>query len=332
MSRSLPLLFLSLLLGIPHQPASTLIRNAVVIDGSGTPGVRADVRITGGTIRDVGRLEPEAGDRVVDGGGLVLAPGFIDTHSHHLGGALKAPDALGVVSQGITTIVAGQDGSSPFPLADTFAELESAPLAFNVASYVGHGTLRGRVLGKDYRRHATGEEVARMRALLASEMKAGAFGLSTGLEYDPGIYAATAEVIALAREAAAHGGRYASHIRSEDREFWSAVEEVITIGREARIPVHVSHIKLAMRGLWGQAPKLLRTLDAARAAGVLLTADIYPYTYWHSGATVLFPKRNYDDLAEAELVLREITRRTPGRRSRRSRRFGGRDPPRRCSR
>jgi N-acyl-D-amino-acid deacylase len=137
-------------------------------------------------------------------------------------------------------------------------------------------------------------------------MKAGAFGLSTGLEYDPGIYSTTGEVVALARETAAHGGRYASHIRSEDREFWAAVEEAIVVGREARLPVHISHLKLAMRGLWGQTPKLLRRLDEARAAGVQLTADIYPYTYWHSGATVLFPQRNYDDVAEAEMVLREI--------------------------
>jgi N-acyl-D-amino-acid deacylase len=305
MLRSIPVLFLSLLLGVP-QPASTLIRNVVVIDGTGAPGARIDVRIAGDTIRDVGALEPAPDDRIVDGGGLVLAPGFIDTHSHHLTGTLQAPDALGVVSQGITTIVAGQDGGSPFPLDDTYSALEKSPPAINVASYVGHGTLREQVLGQHYRRHATGEEIARMRALLAAEMKAGAFGLSTGLEYDPGIYSTTGEVVALARETAAHGGRYASHIRSEDREFWAAVEEAIVVGREARLPVHISHLKLAMRGLWGQTPKLLRRLDEARAAGVQLTADIYPYTYWHSGATVLFPQRNYGDVAEAEMVLREI--------------------------
>jgi N-acyl-D-amino-acid deacylase len=307
MPRLLPLVFLipSILASTP-QSSATLIRNAVVVDGTGAPGTRVDVRVSGGTIADVGRLEPGEGERVVDAGGLVLAPGFIDTHSHHLSGALKAPDALGVVSQGITTLVAGQDGSSPFPLAVTFEALDRSPIAVNVAAYAGHGTLRQHVMGRDYRRHATAEEIDRMRELLAAEMKAGAFGLSTGLEYDPGIYSATSEVIALAREAAVHGGRYASHIRSEDRDFWSAIEEILAVGREARLPVHISHVKLAMRRLWGQDDKLLRILDAARAVGLQLTADVYPYTYWHSDATVLFPKRNYDDRAEAELVLREI--------------------------
>jgi N-acyl-D-amino-acid deacylase len=289
-----------------QQPPSTLIRNALVVDGSGTPGRRVDVRIDGSTIAEVGRLPTRPGEQVIDAGGFVLAPGFVDTHSHHLGGMLDRPDALGVVSQGVTTIVAGQDGSSAYPLVSTFDRLTSSPVAVNVASYVGHGTLRSEVMGKEYRRPATAAEIARMRELLRVEMAAGALGLSTGLEYDPGIYSKTEEIAALAREVAAVGGRYASHIRSEDRDFWPAVEEVVAIGRDAGIPVHISHLKLAMRSLWGQGDKLLGLLDRARAEGLELTADIYPYTYWHSDATVLFPKRNYDDRAEAALVLEEI--------------------------
>ena len=146
-----------------------------------------------------------------------------------------------------------------------------------------------------------------MEELVRGEMKAGALGLSTGLEYDPGIYSDPSEVVALAKAVAPFGGRYASHVRSEDRNFWSAVDEAIAVGREARIPVHISHVKLAMRSLWGQTATLLDRLDAARASGLQVTADIYPYTYWQAGMTVLFPERNFQDRAAAEFALREVT-------------------------
>jgi N-acyl-D-amino-acid deacylase len=145
-----------------------------------------------------------------------------------------------------------------------------------------------------------------MQTLLAAEMDAGALGLSTGLEYDPGIYSTPAEVLALAKTAGAAGGHYASHIRSEDRWFWEALDELIAIGRQNRMPVHVSHLKLGMHDLWGQASKLIDTLDRARAAGVQLTADIYPYTYWQSNLGVLYPKRNFADRVETEFVLSHV--------------------------
>ena len=167
------------------------------------------------------------------------------------------------MSQGITTIVVGQDGGSQLPLAAFFARLDSQPAAVNVASYVGHGTLRRRVMGDDFARVATDAEVARMRDLLREEMAAGALGLSTGLEYDPGIFSAPGEVLELAKVAARRAA-YISHIRSEDREFWQALDELLNIGREAKIPVQVSHMKLAMRGLWGQGDSSSRA--RARAA------------------------------------------------------------------
>jgi N-acyl-D-amino-acid deacylase len=145
-----------------------------------------------------------------------------------------------------------------------------------------------------------------MRALLREEMKTGALGLSTGLEYDPGIYSTRSELVELARVAAASGGRYISHVRSEDRDFWAAIDEILAIGREAKLPVQISHVKLAMRSLWGQAPRLLAQLDAARRDGIEVSADIYPYLFWHSGLTVLFPERNFDDLEAAEFALREV--------------------------
>jgi N-acyl-D-amino-acid deacylase len=289
------------------QATPTLIQGASVIDGSRAPARIADVRIQNGRIVAVGPLPRTANDSVVAARGLVLAPGFIDTHSHHDRGIFSRRDALAAVTQGITTIVVGQDGGSAFPLRDFFARLDTQPVAVNVASYVGHGTLRRRVLGDDYRRVATDAEVARMRELLREEMAAGAIGLSTGLEYDPGIYAEPSEVVELAKVAASFGGRYISHIRSEDRDFWKAIDELLNIGREARIPVQVSHMKLAMRGLWGQADSLVRVLDRARAQGIDVTADVYPYTAWQSTLTVLYPKRNFDDRAETEFILKEVS-------------------------
>src|SRR5207248_4446769 len=160
--------------------------------------------------------------------------------------------------------------------------------------------------GDDFRRVATDSEVARMRELVAEEMSAGALGLSTGLEYDPGIFSAPAEVLELAKVAGAMGGRYISHMRSEDRDFWQALDELITIGRVAKMPVQVSHMKLAMRALWGQGDRLIETLNRARAGGVQVTADVYPYTMWQSTLTVLYPKRNFSDRAETDFILKHV--------------------------
>ena len=290
----------------PAQPG-ILITNAVVIDGTGSPGRRVSVRVQGDRIAAVGDLQPAGGDRVVDAKGLVLGPGFIDTHTHADGGLDERPDALAVVSQGITTIIGGQDGGSPLPLSTYFAALEKAPAAVNVGMYVGHGSVRDSVLGADFKRVATPAEVERMAQLVESDMRAGAIGLSSGLEYDPGIYSDRAEVIALAKVSARYGGRYISHIRSEDFAFWQAVDEIVNIGREAKLPVQISHAKLAMRSLWGRADSLVRLLDRARASGVDITADIYPYLYWHSTLTVLFPKRDFENRAAAEFALTETS-------------------------
>jgi N-acyl-D-amino-acid deacylase len=284
-----------------------LITNATVVDGTGTPAGTLAVRIRADRITEVGALDAQANEVVVDAGGLVLAPGFIDTHSHHDRGLLQNPDANAVVSQGVTTIVVGQDGGSRWPLSEFFTQLTDDPVAVNVASYVGHGTIRRRVMGDDFRRPATEAEVREMQRLLRIEMAAGALGLSTGLEYDPGIYSETEEVLALARETASLGGRYMSHMRSEDRYLWQAVEEIIRIGREAEIPVQISHMKIAMRSFWGSAPRLIARLNEARASGVEISADVYPYEYWQSTMTVLFPERDFDNRQTATFALTELT-------------------------
>lgn len=289
------------------QKFDLLIRNAKVYDGSGAPARKLDVGVNADTIAFVGRLGQAVADTLIDAAGFSLAPGFIDTHSHHDRGLHAAPHVPAVVSQGITTIIVGQDGGSHFPIREYFQLLVDSPVAVNVGSYSGHNTIRGMVMGDDFKRTATPIELDSMGFLLRHDMEAGAFGLSTGLEYDPGIYSSKEEVLSLAMVAAEYEGRYISHLRSEDRFFWDALNEIIAIGTETGMPVQISHFKLAMRGLWGRADSVIAILDSARASGVNITADIYPYAYWSSTIRVLFPKRNFRDINEARFVLREVT-------------------------
>ena len=290
----------------PPPKATTVIVHATVLDGTGSPGRKVNVRIEDDLIVEIGGKAPPAGAVIVEGAGLTLAPGFIDTHSHGDDQIFDFADATAATSQGITTIIVGQDGGSYYPLERFFRRLERRPPAVNVASYAGHGTLRDKVMGDDFHRPATPEEVVEMKRLLEKEMRAGAIGLSSGLEYDPGIYSAPGEVVELAKTAAEFSGRYISHIRSEDRYFWKAIDEIIEIGRQAKLPVQISHTKLAMRKLWGQAGVLKARLDRARASGVNITADMYPYLYWESTLTVLFPERDFENREVAALVLKEI--------------------------
>ncbi len=284
-----------------------IIRNAVVYDGSGDSSFKGDIGINSDTIAFIGDLSTAASTMEWDAKGLALSPGFIDTHSHHSRGMFEIRDMPSCVSQGITTIVVGQDGGSYFPLADFFNKVEEIPVAVNIASYSGHNTLRDSVIIGDYKRFCTTEEVELMKTMLKQDMDAGALGLSTGLEYDPGIFSDPTEVMELAKLTSELGGRYISHIRSEDRFFWKALDEILNIGSVTKMPVQISHTKLAMKSIWGQSDKLIRILDSARAAGVQLTADLYPYAYWQSTMTVLFTDRDFKNRKTAEFALTEIT-------------------------
>ena len=286
---------------------SILLRGGTVLDGTGKPGRRADVRVTNDRVREIAAgLKAVPGERVIDAGGKVVAPGFIDTHSHADGGLLDTPDAETQIRQGITTAIVGQDGGSQMPLADYWRNVQAKRVALNLASFVGHGTLRRKVLGDDYKRAATAAEVAKMCALAEQEMRAGALGLSSGLEYDPGLYAKTDEVIACARVAAKHRGLYISHVRDEENDALGAFREVIRIAEAARLPAQISHIKLGSSPVWGKAPEVLRMMAAARRRGVDVTADVYPYTYWQSTITVIIPTRNWSDRAAWQRGLAEI--------------------------
>jgi len=285
---------------------TTLIDNVLIVDGSGDPGYEGGLRIRGDRILAVGNLAAIGGENIVDGAGLVLAPGFIDTHSHADSLIFEHPDALAVVSQGITTVIVGQDGSSRYPLALFVRQLEDIGTTVNIGTYIGHNTIREQVLGEDYRRVATSEEMETMGEMLKQEMASGAMGLSTGLEYDPGIYSDSDEVLALAQITADAGGRYISHIRSEDRWLDDAVDEIIEIGRVTGMPVQISHIKLAMKSLWHRAPELVVKLNAAREEGIDITADIYPYEYWQSNMMVLLPERDPTDREAAAFALNQL--------------------------
>lgn len=285
----------------------TIIRNGIIYDGSGAEPFKAGIGIINDTIAFIGDLSNASAKNDIDAKGAAVSPGFIDTHSHHAGDWLHHKDFLAAVSQGVTTIIIGQDGGSYFPLSAFYKRLSDSPVAVNIGSYSGHNTIRDSILGSNFKRLASQEEIEKMKALLKLDMQAGALGLSTGLEYDPGIYSSTNEILQLAKTVAPYRGRYISHIRSEDRYFWKALNEVITIGKEAKIPVQVSHIKLAMHNIWSKADSALAIMNDARKNGVDITADIYPYTFWHSTIKVLFPDRNFSDEKEAAFILREIT-------------------------
>jgi N-acyl-D-amino-acid deacylase len=283
-----------------------VIRGARVADGTGKPLVAADVRVEGDTIVAVGKLEPRPGERVVDGKGLVVAPGFIDVHNHSTDELLTQPLADTQVSQGISTVVEGPDGDSAWPVGEYLDKLRAAPAALNVATMVGHATVREKVMGSDFKRAATAEEIEKMAALVAQAMREGAAGLSSGLEYEVGSYSTTAELVALSRAAAKAGGFYMTHIRDEADKSFEAFAEAIAIGREAGIPVEISHIKLGTVGVWGRAREAVALFEKARAEGIDVTADCYPYEAWHSNMEVLVPNKKYDDPASVEKALADV--------------------------
>lgn len=296
------------------QIFDTLIRQARVVDGSGGPSMAADIGIADGVIAALAPdLPPEYARRIVDADGLVAAPGFIDSHSHDDVYLLAQPDGSAKIRQGVTTVVIGNCGLSMAPIlpetqpqamesltiigarnlpqaprrgwrfADYLERLEAVRPAVNVVPLVGHGTLRIAAMGID-NRPATPGEKRHMAHLLEACMQAGAFGFSSGLVYVPGAFADTDELCLLARVAAARGGLYATHMRSEADLVMTAIEEALTVGRQGGLPVHISHHKVMGRANWGRSRETLDCLQRARTAGMRVTCDVYPYT---AGSTAL---------------------------------------------
>jgi N-acyl-D-amino-acid deacylase len=297
------------------QRFELLIRNGRIMDGTGNPWFPADIGIHNGRIAAIGKLEGAGAARVIDAAGKFVAPGFIDIHSHAddgsgTRGGFRDPDPIrrsapNLVSQGITTVVVNQDGRSPWPVADQRALLEKTGIGPNAMLLVGHGTVRRSVMGDDVRRPARADEITRMRALVKQALQEGAVGMSAGLEYEPGRWSTTEEVVELARELPAFNGIYISHERSEGSDpLWyvpsqdgpnavtllDAVRETIEIGEQTGARVVASHLKAKGEHYWGSSSAAVTLIQRARDRGVDVWADQYPYpTSGTDGSTVLIP-------------------------------------------
>jgi dihydroorotase/N-acyl-D-amino-acid deacylase len=266
-----------------------LIKGGRVVDGTGAPWAKADVAVRGDTIVAVGPRLEGAARRTVDAADRVVAPGFIDIHTHARRGIFEVPTAENYVRQGVTTLVEGQDGSSPLPLGAFLSKVAALPPAVNFASLAGHGSIREAVTGSEDRAPSAAE-LARMQELVREAMREGAFGLSTGLFYVPGTFARTDEVVALARVAGELGGIHVSHVRDEAAGVVASVEETIAIGEEGRLPTQVTHHKIIGKASWGRSVETLRLLAEARRRGVDATVDQYPYAASSTSlAAALFP-------------------------------------------
>jgi N-acyl-D-amino-acid deacylase len=260
----------------PAPPYDLLITNARIVDGSGNPWFRADVAIKDGRIARIGRLGPDTANRTIDARGQILAPGFIDVHTH-VESVYNSPAAENFVRMGVTTLVTGNCGGSTTEVAEFLGRINKEPLAINLATLIGHGSVRRKAMGLDDRA-PTPEELKQMESIVEQAMKDGAVGLSTGLIYVPGTYAKTDEVVALARVAAKYHGLYATHMRNEGDKVADAIRESIQIGEQAGLPVDISHFKISNKKLWGQSPMTLGLVREARARGLSVTVDQYAYT------------------------------------------------------
>ncbi len=274
----------------PASPAyDVLIRGGTVIDGTGAPGYAADVALEGGRIARVSRtpLDPALAAEVVDARGRVVTPGFFDAHAH-IEQIDRRPLVESEIRQGVTTVIYAADGGMPWPFAPFLARLEKQGIGPNAAFFAGHNTARERVMGTADRA-PTAAELARMEAMVDTAMRAGAIGLSSGLRYVPATYATTDEVIALAKVAARYHGMYSSHMRDEGAGSIEAVKELIRIAREGGLPGQITHHKLMGQPQWGESVNTLALVDSARAAGVDITLDQYPYDATSTSTAVLFP-------------------------------------------
>ncbi len=293
---------------IRRFPAHDLvIRGGLVLDGRGGPGRVADVALSAGRVAEIAPRVVGQGEQEVDARGQVVAPGFVDIHSHADGSLAADPRMESVVRQGITTVVVGADGSSAFTgapdrgFAAWAAQVEGYRPAVNVAAMVGLGSVRGAVVGAA-NRPATPSELSRMTAMVEQALAEGACGASTGLEYAPGAFASQEELIALALPLAARRLPYASHLRNEDDRLLESIDEALAVGRGARCAVQVSHLKQQGRRNWDKLEASIARLAAAREAGVEAWFDVYPYEAYSTGLSNLFPIAALDGGTEAFLA------------------------------
>ncbi len=268
------------------QEYDLVILNAQVYDGLGNAPTRSDIAIAGDTIAALGQLD-YGGKDTIDGTGLVVSPGFIDMHTH-IERLLAIPSASSHLRQGVTLTLGGPDGRSPWPFQSYLDSLEAVDLGPNIAYLVGHNTIRSNIMGLEDRQ-PTAEELEAMKGQIKTAMQAGAFGISTGLKYLPGAFSNVDEVIELSKVASAQGGIYTSHLREEGLGLIEGVQEAIQIAREANIPIVLTHHKPLGVPMWGASKKTLAMVDSARAIGLDVMMDHYPYTASQTGIAVLLP-------------------------------------------
>lgn len=274
---------------VAQERFDLIIQGGRLIDGSGNPWYEADVGIRGERIVSIGDLAGANTDRTIDASGLIVAPGFIDPHTHAIRGIFDVPNAESALLQGVTTLTEGNDGSSPYPIDEHYRAIAEKKISPNWAVFVGQGTIRQLVIGSDDRR-ASPSELQRMKDMVADAMQQGALGISTGLFYVPGSFTPTEEVIELSKVAAQYKGIYISHLREEAAQLLDSVEETIQIGEQANIPVQITHHKVIGVENWGSSIDSLRMVDEARARGIDVTIDQYPYTASQTGITALIPQ------------------------------------------
>ena len=253
-----------------------LVVNARIVDGAGNPWFRADVGINNGRIARIGRIDRATAKRTIDARGEIVAPGFIDVHTH-VESIYNQPAAENFIRMGVTSLVTGNCGSSVTDVGEFLGRIREKPLAVNLATLIAHGSVRRKVMALDDRA-PTPDELKQMEALVEQAMKDGAVGLSTGLIYVPGTFAKTDEIVDLARIVARYGGLYATHMRNEGDKVADAIRESIQIGEQAGLPVEISHFKISSKNLWGQSPVTIGLVREARARGLTVTVDQYAYT------------------------------------------------------
>ena len=306
----------SAVLSHSENPAfDLLIANARIIDGSGNPWFRADVGIKDGRIARIGRITAAEARTKVDAKGQIVAPGFIDVHTH-VESIFSLPAAENFVRMGVTTLVTGNCGGSATDVAQFLGRIKEKPIAVNLATLIAHGSVRRQAMGSDDRA-PTPDEMAKMEALVEQGMKDGAVGLSTGLIYVPGTYAKTDEIADLARVAARYGGIYATHMRNEGEKVADAIRESIQIGEQAGLPVEISHFKISSKKMWGQTPMTIGLVRDARERGLMVTVDQYAYTASSTSLDSRMPawlraggseegKKRLADKATRERVIKEM--------------------------